>query len=152
LADFFPEGEDAEGFLDTAQGDVERVVLLGLMKDAFQAEFKEIQFIQARGLMGLVDLVSGGGQGPAQMFGVAGERADGEAVLGGQGAQGLPGLQSAVDLREGGVSADGTAFIQGFPFSVLKSSKFKVQSSKLSCRAGAVRHKSRFRKIFITYG
>ena len=98
--------------------------------------------------MGLVGLVGGGGQGPAQMFGVPGERGDGDPVLGGQGAQGLPGLQSAVDLREGGVSADGTTFIHGLPFSVLKSSRFKVQGSKLSCRAGAVRHKSRFRKNF----
>jgi hypothetical protein len=128
LADFFPEGEDAEGFLNTAQGNVKGVAFFGFAKDAVQVDLVQVQFIQEGGLMGLAGLVGGGGQGPAQMFGVPGERGDGEPVLGGQGAQGLPGLQSAVDLREGGVSADGIAFIHGLPFSVLKSSRFKVQS------------------------
>jgi hypothetical protein len=35
VAESFPEGEDAEGFLDTAQGDMEGVALFGLVKDAF---------------------------------------------------------------------------------------------------------------------
>jgi hypothetical protein len=115
LADSFPEGEDAEGFLDTAQGDVEGMMVLSLVKDAFQAGLKEVQFIQERGLMALPGLVCDVGQGPAQMFGVAGEGRDGKAVPGGQGTQGLSGDQGAVDLLEVGVSADGTAFIHGLP-------------------------------------
>jgi hypothetical protein len=115
LADSFPEGEDAEGFLDTAQGNVEGMMVLGLVKDAFQAGLKEVQFIQERGLMALPGLVGDVGQGPAQMFGMAGEGRDGKPVPGGQGTQGLSGDQGAVDLLEAGVSADGTAFIHGMP-------------------------------------
>jgi len=115
LADFFPKGKDAEGFLDTAQGNVEGVVFLGPVKDLFQAVFKEVQFIQERGVMVLLGFVDGIGQGPAQMFGVAGEGRDGKPVPGGQGTQGLSGDQGAVDLLEAGVSADGTAFIHGLP-------------------------------------
>jgi len=116
LADFFPEGEDAEAFLDTAQGNVEGVVFLRLVKDAFQAEFEEVQFIQESDLMVLMGLILGVVQGPAQMPGVAGERRDGKPVLGGQGTQGPSGDQGAVDLFEGGMSADGTAFIHGLCF------------------------------------
>jgi hypothetical protein len=123
LADFFPEGEDAEGFLDTAQGDVEGVVVLGFVKDAFQAGFEEIQFIQEGGVMFMAGLIGGGSQGPLKMFGVAGERRDRYPVLGGQGTQGQAGLGSPVDFRKGRVSADRTAFIHG-----LQSSRFKVQS------------------------
>jgi hypothetical protein len=57
LADSFTEGEDAKGFLDTAQGDVEGMMVLGLVKDAFKAELKEVQFIQEGGLMALQGLV-----------------------------------------------------------------------------------------------
>jgi len=45
---------------------------------------------------------------------VAGERGGGEAVAGGQGTEGLPGLQGPVDVRPGGMGADGAAFIHGF--------------------------------------
>jgi len=116
LADFFPEGEDAEGFLDTAQGDVEGVVFLGLVKDAFEAVFKEVQFIQEGGVPVLAGLAGRGGQGLPQMFGMAGEGRDGKPVSGGQGTEGFSGLEGAVDLREGGMGADGTASIHGFPF------------------------------------
>jgi len=115
LADFFAEGEDAEGFLDTAQGDVEGAAVLGILKNAFQAELEEVQFIQECGLMVLLGFVHSDGQGAAQMFGVAGESRDGKPVLGGEGTQGRPGLQSVGDLGEGRVRADGTAFIHGWP-------------------------------------
>jgi hypothetical protein len=115
LADSFAEGEDAEGFLDTAQGDVEGVAVLGIVKDAFQAELEEVQLIQERGLMVLPGFVRSNGQGAAEVFGVTGERREGKPVLGGHGTQGLPGLQSLGDLVEGRVSADGTAFIHGWP-------------------------------------
>ena len=91
-------------------------MFLGLVKDAFQAEFEEVQFIQERDLMVLMGLIRGVVQGPAQMPGVAGERRDGKPVLGGQGTQGPSGDQGAVDLFEGGMSADGTAFIHGWRF------------------------------------
>jgi hypothetical protein len=116
LADFFPEGEDAEAFLDTAEGNVEGVVFLGLVKDAFQAKFEEVQFIQERGLMSVLGLIRGVVQVLAQVPGVAGQRRDGKAVLGGQGTQGPSGYQGSVDLFEGGMSADGTAFIHGWRF------------------------------------
>jgi hypothetical protein len=119
LADFFPEDEDAEGFLNTAQGNVKRVAFFGFAQDAFQADLVQVQFIQEGGLMGLVDLVGGGGQGPAQMLGVTGERGDGEPVLGGQGAQGLPGLQSAA-----------LACLTGFEFCKLQALDY--QASHLS--------------------
>jgi hypothetical protein len=116
LADFFPEGEDAEGFLDTAERDVEGAVFLGLVKDAFQAVFIKVQFIQEGGVMVLAGLVGRGGQGLPQMFGMAGEGRDGNPVSGRQGTEGLSGLEGAVDLGEGGMGADGTASIHGFPF------------------------------------
>ncbi len=50
------------------------------------------------------------------MFGVAGEGGDGKAVLGGEGTQGRPGDHGVGDLLVGGVRADGTAFIHGWPF------------------------------------
>jgi hypothetical protein len=126
LADFFPEGEDAEAFLDTAQGNVEGVVFLGLVKDAFQAEFEEVQFIQERGLMFLMGRIRGVVQGPAQMPGMAGQRRNGKPVLAGQGTQGPSGHQGAVDLFEGGMSTDGAAFIHGwrFPCKDIYSNKF----------------------------
>jgi len=115
LADSFAEGEDAEGFLDTAQGDVEGVAVFGLAEDAFQSELEEVQLIQERGLMVLPGFVRSHGHSAAQVFGVAGERREGKPVLGGHGTQGRPGLQSLGDLVEGRVSADGTAFIHGWP-------------------------------------
>jgi hypothetical protein len=57
LADFFTEGEDLEDFLDTAQGDVEGVTVFGLVKDAFLAEFEEVQLIRESGLMVLLSFV-----------------------------------------------------------------------------------------------
>lgn len=92
---------------------MEGVVFLGLMKDVFQAVFVKIQFIQAGGLLVLVGLGGGVGQGPAQMLGMAGESRDGEPVSGRQGTQGYPGLESAVDLHEVGMGADGAANIYG---------------------------------------
>jgi len=67
----FPEGEDAEGFLDTAQGDVEGVAVLGFMKNVFQAVLEEVQLIQEDVVMALLGLAGAVGQGAAQMFGVA---------------------------------------------------------------------------------
>ena len=65
-------------------------------------------------MMGLMLPVVMGGQGLAEMLEVAGEGRGGQAVLGGQGAQGQAVHQGLVDLRPGGVSADGTAVIHGF--------------------------------------
>ena len=102
MADFFPEGEDAEAFLDTAQGNVEGVVFLGLVKDAFQAEFEEVQFIQERGLMAVLGLIRVVVQGLAQVLGVAGERRDGKPDLGGQGTQDPPAIRAlSISLRAG---------------------------------------------------
>jgi hypothetical protein len=116
LTEFFPEGEDAEGFLDTAQGDMERVALLGLVKDAFQAVLEEVKFLQELVVPELPVLVRDNGQGPAHMFSVAGEGGDGKAVLGGEGTQGRPGQHGVGNRLKVGVSADGTAFIHEWPF------------------------------------
>jgi len=83
-ADFFPEGEDAEALLNTAQGNVEGVEFFGLSKDSVQTDIKQVQFIQERGLMGLLNLVGGVGKGLAKMFGVSGQGREGKPVLGGQ--------------------------------------------------------------------
>ena len=116
MADFFAEGEDADGFLDTAQGDVEGgVVVLGLVKDAFQAELEEVQLFQERGMKVLLVGVRRDGQGAAQVFGVAGERGEGKLVMICHGTQGRPREQSVIDLRMVYVGADGTAFIHGWP-------------------------------------
>ncbi len=61
LAEFFPEGEDADGFLDTTQGDMERVALLGLVKDAFQAVLEEVQFLQELVVLALLRFVRSNG-------------------------------------------------------------------------------------------
>jgi len=120
FSDSFPKGKDAEAFLDTSQGDVEGVAFLGLMKDAFQAEIEEVQFIQERVLVGPAVVVIDGSQGAAQMLAVAGERGNGEFVLGGQGTQRPPGHQAAVDLGAFFVSADSAAFIHGSSFAPMK--------------------------------
>jgi hypothetical protein len=114
-ADAFPEGEDAEGFLDTAEGDVEGMVFLGLVKDVFEAVLEEVQFIEELVVMALTVLIGGVFQGAAEMLEVAGEGGDGEGVAGGEGTEGLAIDQGVVDFPEVGVGADGTAFIHGRP-------------------------------------
>ena len=60
-ADALQEGEEAEGFADAAQGDVEGVVIGGGIEEAVQAGIQECQVLQQDGLVG-----SGppGGAGP----------------------------------------------------------------------------------------
>ena len=119
MANSFLEGQEADGLLDATEGDVEGVEVFGLTEEAIEADFLEVQFVQDGGLMGLMFPVVMGCQGLAEMFEVAGEGRGGQAVLGGQGAQGQAVHQGLVDLRPGGVGADGTAGIHGFGVLVL---------------------------------
>jgi len=119
VANSFLEGQEADGLLDATEGDVQGVEVFGLTEEAIEADFLEVQFVQDGGLMGLMFPVVMGGQGLAEMLEVAGEGRGGQAVLGGQGTQGQAVHQGLVDLRPGGVSADGTAGIHGFGVLVL---------------------------------
>ena len=93
---------------------MEGVEVFGLAEDAIEADLLEVQFVQEGGLVGLMFPVVMGGQGLAEMLEVAGEGRGGQIVLGGQGAQGEAVHQGLVDVRQGGVVADGTAVIHGF--------------------------------------
>ncbi len=112
-AEFLPEDEEAEGFLNAAQGDVEGVEIFGLAEEAVQAGLQEIQPIKELGDLMLPDLAVLGGQGLFKMLEVAGEGGGRQAKLPGQGAEGQPLHQGLVNLRQGGVGADGAAAVHG---------------------------------------
>jgi hypothetical protein len=99
VANLFPEGQEPDGLLDAAEGDVEGVEVFGLAEEAVQAGLLEVQLVQEGGLAGLMGFVGGGLQGPAEMLEVAGEGRRGQAEIGGQSATGLAGHEPAVDLR-----------------------------------------------------
>jgi len=109
MADFLPEREDADGFLQTPEGDVEGTGLFGLAEEAVQADLQEFQFFQEGGDVGLVGLALLDHQLMAEMPGMTTEGRGTEAMGGGQGAEGHAIDQGAVDLRAGGVITDGTA-------------------------------------------
>lgn len=113
MANLFLEGQEADGLLNAAQGDVEGVEVFGLAEEAVKADLQEVQLVQEGGLVGLMFPIVGIGQGPAEMLEVAGEGRGGEAILGGQVAQGQAIHEGAVDLGQGGVSADGAALVHG---------------------------------------
>ncbi len=124
-ADFLPEEEEAEGLLNAAQGDMEGVDIFSLAEEAVQAGLQDIQPIQEMGDLLLPDLAVLVGQGPVEMLEMAGKGRGREAELSGQGAQGEAVHEGAVDLPQGGVSADGAASIHGvsvfdFRFSVIR--------------------------------
>jgi hypothetical protein len=114
VANLFLEGQEADGLLDATEGDVEGVEVFGLAEDAMEAGLQEVQLVQEGGLVGLMFPVVMGGQGLAEMLEMAGEGRGGQTELGGQGAEGETVHQGAVDVRQGGVGADGTAVIHGF--------------------------------------
>jgi hypothetical protein len=102
-------GVEAQGLPDAAQGDVEGAEIKGGIKEAVQAGIQEGQFFQEGGLTGgvlpaLLQVKLAG-----EMLGVAAEGGGAEAELPGQGAVGDSLDEAAVDLRAGGVRADGTA-------------------------------------------
>jgi hypothetical protein len=117
VANLLLEGQEADGLLDAAEGDVKGVEVFGLPEEAVEAGLQEFEFVQEGGLMGLMLLVVASGQGVTEMLEVAGEGRGGQTVLGGQGAQGEAVHEGLVDLPQGGVVADGTAVIHGFSFS-----------------------------------
>ena len=104
VANLFLEGQEADGLLDAAEGDVEGVEIFGLTEEAVEAGLQEVELVQEGGLMGLMLVVVVGGQGLAEMLEVAGEGRGGQTVLGGQGAEGEAVHQGLVDVRQGGVS------------------------------------------------
>lgn len=109
MADFLPESEDADGFLETPEGDVEGMGHFGLAEEAVQADLQEFQFFQEGGGLGLVGLALLEHQLMADMPGMAEEGGSAEAMSGGQGAVGHAIDEGAVDLRAGRVITDGTA-------------------------------------------
>lgn len=100
---------------------MEGVEVFGLTEEAVEAGLQEVELVQEGGLMGLMLVVVAGGQGLAEMLEVAGEGRGGQIVPGAQGAQGEAVHQGLVDVRQGGVVADGTAVIHGFGVRVLGS-------------------------------
>ena len=113
MAKLFLEGQEAEGLLKAAEGDVEGVEVFGLAEETIEAGLQKVQLLHEGGLVGLIFPVVAGGQGLAEMLEVAGEGRGGDAVLGGQGAEGEALEEALVDLREGGVVADGAALVHG---------------------------------------
>jgi hypothetical protein len=83
--------------------------LFSLAEEAVQAELQEFQFIQELGDLGPVGLALLEHQLMLEMFGMAKESRDTEAMGGGQSAQRHAIDQGAVNIRAGGVLADGTA-------------------------------------------
>jgi len=100
---------EAKGLPDAAQGDMEGVEIKGRIEEAVQAGIQEVQFFQEGGLAGLVLPALPQVKLAGEMLGVAAEGGGAEAELPGQGAVGHPLHEAAVDLRAGGVRADGTA-------------------------------------------
>ena len=54
MANLFLEGQEADGLLDAAEGDVEGVEIFGLAEEAIEADLQEVQLVQEGGLMGLM--------------------------------------------------------------------------------------------------
>jgi len=100
---------EPEGLPDAAQGDMDGAETKGGIEEAVQAGIQEGQFFKEGGLVGLVlpELLQVKLAG--EMLGVAAEGGGAEAELPGQGTVGHPIHEAAVDLRAGGVRADGTA-------------------------------------------
>jgi hypothetical protein len=117
VANLFLEGQEADGLLEAAEGDVEGVEVFGLTEEAVEAGLQEVELVQEGGLMGLMLVVVAGGQGLAEMLEVAGEGRGGQTVPGAKGAQGEAVHQGLVDVRQGGVVADGTTLVHGFSVS-----------------------------------
>jgi hypothetical protein len=107
MAEAGAQGDDLQGFLDAAQRNMERVVVFGLVKETVQANLEEVQVVQEGLELGLLVALALVGQGPAEMFGMAGEGRRGEPIEGRQGAEGHTLHQGAVDLGEGGMMTDG---------------------------------------------
>lgn len=126
VAEAFLEGDQAQGLADGAQGDEQGVLLGGGVKEAVQAEVEDIQALQEGGKIGLVLAAALQVESAGEMFGVAAQGRDAEAVFFGQGAVGHPQDELAVDLRALGVIADGTTFIHGFP---VPGFRFSVKAS-----------------------
>lgn len=82
----------------------------GGVEEAVQAAVEEVQAVQEGDLLGVVRLAALRLQLANQMLAVAAKGRWGKAELGGQGAVGHRGHEAAVNLRTGGMVADGTAF------------------------------------------
>jgi AraC-like DNA-binding protein len=72
MAEAGAQGDDLQGFLEAAQGDMERVVLFGFAEETVQADLQEVQVVQEGVELGLLVALALVGQGPAEMFGMAG--------------------------------------------------------------------------------
>jgi hypothetical protein len=108
VAESGAQGQEFEGFLKAAQGDVEGLGVFGLAEEAVQANPEEVQLVQVGGELGLVILVVLGLEGSAEMLGVAGKGRGREAVESRQRAQRHATHQGVVDLFLRWVVADGT--------------------------------------------
>ena len=119
-ANLFLEGQEADGLLKAAEGDVEGVEVFGLAEEAVEAGLQEVELVQEGGLVGLMLMVVAGGQGLAEMLEVAGEGRGGQAELGAQGAEGEADDQGLVDVpgRRDCRRYSAGPWVFGFRFSV----------------------------------
>ena len=109
MAAAFLEREEAEGFADAAEGDVEGLVIGGGVEEAVQAGVEQVQAVQQGGLVNLVPAAALDLDGAARCCrGGRGPRGSGRIAR--PGAVGRGGQQTLVDLPAFGVVADGTAF------------------------------------------
>jgi hypothetical protein len=109
MAEFLPERKDTEGFLKAPEGDAKGTGLFGLAEEAVQADFQEFQFFQELGDLGLFGAALLDQQLVAEMFGMATEGRNTEAMGSSQGAVRHAIDKGAIDLRAGGVITDGAA-------------------------------------------
>jgi putative ATP-dependent endonuclease of OLD family len=103
-------GVEAEGLPDAAQGDREGAEIKGGIEEAVQAGIQEFQVFQEGVLAGGFLLALLKVKVAGEMLGVAAEGRGAEAELPAQGAVGHPLDEAAVDLPEGGVRTDRTAW------------------------------------------
>ncbi|MDO9533363.1 MAG: hypothetical protein Q7O12_14720 [Deltaproteobacteria bacterium] len=64
MANLFLEGQEADGLLDAAEGDVEGVEVFGLTEEAVEAGLQEVELVQEGGLVGLMLVAVAGRPGP----------------------------------------------------------------------------------------
>lgn len=110
MAEALQEGEEAQGLADAAEGDVEGAVIGGGIEEAVQAGIEQGQLFQDGVLLGLVRLAALRLKLAGEVLAVAAEGRSGKLIFFGQSAIRHRGPEAQVDLRAGGVRADGTTF------------------------------------------
>jgi hypothetical protein len=111
VAEFLLEGNEAERFPDSPQGDKKRILIGGGVEETVQAGAQKVQALQEGGELGLVLPAALLVQLSGEMPRMAAEGRGAETMLMGQAAAGQAPNKLAIDLLALGVIADGAPFI-----------------------------------------